>query len=161
MAENIADEIVGDVEELFDFQPKPGGMIERHRTEKARREAAQKEAEQAAEHVEERGYRAVKTVILSPEVTNVNAVNVGSGATAMVLPNSPYRYRATIIATAAITLGKDQAQVTNGNGFPLAANVPMVINSRAQLWAYGGSPTVPGAATVNVLTETYGPELAS
>jgi hypothetical protein len=153
MAENIADEIIGDVEELFDYQPKPGGMIERHRTEKARREAAQKEKEQSEEKVEERSYKAVKTVVISPEITNVNAVNIGAGATAMVLPGSPYRFRATVVASASITLGKDQGQVTNGGGFPLAANVPMVINSRAQLWAFAA-----GAAIVNVLTETYGPE---
>lgn len=158
MAENIADEIVGDVEELFNYAPKAGGMIERHRTEKARREAAQKEKEQAEEKVEERSYKAVKTVVLSPEVTNVNTVPIASGATAMVLPNSPYRFHAWLVSTAAITLGKDQGQVTNGGGFPLAANTMFPISSRAQLWAYGGSPTLPGAAVVSIITETYGPE---
>jgi hypothetical protein len=156
MAENVVDEIVADVEELFDYQPKPGGMIDRHRQESARREAAQKEREQASEKVEERTYKAVKTIVLSPEVTNVNQVNIGAGATAMVLPNSPYRAHAWLVASAAISLGKDQAQVTNGGGFPIAANTPFPVVSRAQLWAFAA-----GATVVNVLTETYGPEQVS
>lgn len=149
--ENIAEEIIEDIEDVF--KPKPGGMIDRHRQEKARREAAAKEAENAAERVEENASFAVKVAQVAPEITTTNAVNVPAGGSAQILPLSKYRYRATVVASASVTLAENAGKALSGQGFPLAANTPLVINSRAQLYAAAS-----GAAVVSVLAEIYAPE---
>lgn len=156
MTENPVEEVIHDVEDIF--SPKPGGMIDRHRQAEARREAAQREAENAAERVEENASFAVKVTVIKPELVATTVINVASGGTAQILPLNKYRYRATIIATAAIVLAPNAGQALGGNGYPLPANTPIVIESRAQLYAYGGSPTLPGAATVSVIAEIYSPE---
>ena len=149
--ENIAEVILEDVEDIF--HPKPGGMIDRHRQDKARREAAAKEAENAAERVEENASFAVKVTQISPEVTTTNTVSVPAGASAQILPLSKYRYRATIISTATVTLAENAGKALGGQGYPLPANTPMVILSRAQLYAAAS-----GAAVVSVIAEIYAPE---
>jgi len=151
VAEDIIDDVIDAVEDLFPH--KPGGMIDRMRAEDARREAAQKEREQAAEHIEERSYKAVKIVQLGPEISNVNIVNIPAGGTQMILPNSPYRFFAVFVSSVAITIGKDQGQALSG-GYPIAPNVPFQVNSRAQIWASAATPAV-----VSIYTESYGPEL--
>jgi len=149
--ESFVEEIIDDVEDIF--QPKPGGLIDRHRQEKARREAAQKEAENAAERVEENASFAVKVTHISPEITITNTVNIAAGASAQILPLSKYRYRATVIASATVTLAENAGKALGGQGFTLAANTPFIIFSRAQLYAAAA-----GAATVSVLAEVYAPE---
>jgi hypothetical protein len=139
--------------EQFVFHPKPGGMVDRHRQERARREAAEAEAQNVSERVEEQSYKAVKVAPESPEVVACNSVNVPAGGTAQVLPGSPYRYRVTLIASATVILGKDSSQALGGSGFPLPANVPLVLVTRSQLWAFAT-----GAATVGVIAELYAPE---
>jgi hypothetical protein len=129
-------------------------MIDSWHKAHAQREAAQREAENAAEKVEERASYAVKVTQLQPEITATNVVNIAAGATQQILPNAPYRYKATIIASSTLVLSKDASQALGGIGFPLPANVPMVINSRAQL--YGSAV---GACIVGVLTESYAPEM--
>ena len=151
MEENIAEEIIEDVEDIF--HPRPGGMIDRHRQEKARREAAQHEAENAAEQVDENAAFAVKVTQLSPEITTTNSLNVPAGGSTQILPLSKYRYRATVIASAAVTLAENPGKALGGQGFPLPAATPFVINSRAQLYA-----AATGAAIVSVIVENYAPE---
>jgi hypothetical protein len=150
-AENPVEEIVEEVEHIF--LPRPGGMVDTWHKERARREAAQREAQNAAEKIEEGASYAVKVTQLMPEITSINSVNIAAGATAMVLPNSPYRYRATLIASATVVLAKDNSQALGQVGFSLPANTPLVINSRAQLYAFAT-----GAATVSVIAELYAPE---
>lgn len=152
MEENIAEEIIEDVEDVF--HPKPGGIIERLREDKARREAAQHEAENAAERVEENASFAVKVAQLSPEVIITNAFNIAASANAQILPLSKYRYRATVISTVTVTLAENAGKALNGQGFPLPANTPMIIFSRAQLYAAATG----GAAVVSVISEIYAPE---
>ena len=151
MEENIAEEIIEDVEDFF--HPKPGGIIERHRQEKARREAAQKEAENAAEHVEENASHAVKTAQITPEIITTNSFNVPAGGSVQILPLSKYRYRATVISSVAVTLAENSGKALSGQGFSLPANTPFTLNSRAQLYAGGAA-----AAAVSVLSEIYAPE---
>jgi hypothetical protein len=128
-------------------------MVARAREDRARREAADEAARNAAEPVQETAYKGVKVVILSPEITSVNVINIGAGATQMILPNAEYRYRATIKTSAAITLGKDSSQALGGAGYPLAStDPPLIINSRAQLWAFAA-----GATIVSVIAESYAP----
>jgi len=75
-----------------------------------------------------------------------------------LLPNSPYRYRATVIVTTAassVILGKDSSQALGGVGFALPTGIPLPVYARAQLYAFnpGGA-----AVVVSVLAELYGPE---
>lgn len=154
--ENPVEEVVEAVENVF--LPKPGGMIDSWHKERARREAAQREAENAAEKVEEGAAYAVKVTQLQPEVTTTNIVTIQAGATAMILPAAPYRYRATIIvvtAASTVILARDNSQALGGSGFPLPTGIPMVINSRAQLY---GANTGGAAVQVAVLSEMYAAE---
>jgi hypothetical protein len=152
--EGPIEEVVEAVEHVF--SPRPGGMIDSWHKERARREAAQREAENAAEKVEEGAAYAVKVTQLQPELTAINIVTIAPGGNAMILPKGPYRYRACIaVITAASTvlLAIDQSQATSAIGFPLlTANPPFTTNSRGQLWASN-----PGGATVQVavLAESY------
>jgi hypothetical protein len=159
--EDILGEIESDVERVF--TPRPGGMIDRYHQEKARREAAEKRREQEEEHVEQAAYRAVKTAQEMPETLVTNVIPIQPGATQMVLPNSSYRYRATIIATAVTVptvnpiLAKDSSQALGGAGFPLPMNTPFIVNARAQLWV--GNPASNAVTiSISVLSEIYAPE---
>lgn len=152
MEENIAEEIIEDVEDIF--HPRPGGIIDRHRQEKARREAAQHEAENAEEKVEENAAFAVKVAQVTPEVIVTSTYNIPAGNYAQVLPLSKYRYRATVISSVTVTLAENSGKALGGQGFPLPANTPVVIFSRAQLYAVASG----GAAVVSVISEIYAPE---
>lgn len=144
-----------DVEEMF--KPKPGGMIDRHRQEQARKEAAKNEREQSKERVEEPAYKAIKTTPVSPEGFSVSLVNVPAGGQAIILPYNPYRYRAVVtVVTAASTviLAKDAGAALSGVGFPLTtANGPMPLYGRGQM--IGSSVA---AIQVAVISEYYAPE---
>jgi hypothetical protein len=149
---DIVEEIIDEVEEVF--KPRPGGMVDRHRQEKARREAALKQDEQADERIEETSYRAIKTTQISPEITSTPSYNLAAGATQMILPLSEYRYRAVISASVSVLLCKDNGSALSGIGFPIPANTPFPVYSRAQLWA----AAIGGAVTVSVFAEIYAPE---
>lgn len=155
---NPLEEIVEEVETVVEhvFEPRPGGMVDTWHKEKARREAAQREAENAAEKVQEGAAYAVKVTQLQPEVTTVNIVTVPAGATAMLLPASPFRYRASIsVVTTGKTalLSRDNGQALGGVGFPVVqGNPPFIVNSRAQLWAFNSDVN---AIQVAVLSESY------
>ena len=116
-------DIVTAIEEDIEgvFQPKPGGIVDRHRQDKARREEAARERQNADERQEEHGYKSVKVTVLSPEVVATNTVVIPAGGTGMVLPNSPYRSKATIISSVPIILAKDASSAlggTNAQGAP-------------------------------------------
>lgn len=149
--EAIVGVIEHDVEAIF--KPKPGGLVEKAREDRARRQAAEEAARQAQEPIQEPNFKSVKVSVLSPEITAVNVVNIPAGATAMILPNSEYRYRATIKTSAALVIAKDGSQALGQVGYPMAAtDPPLVIMSRGQLYAFAQ-----GAAVVSVITESYGP----
>src|SRR5215469_5611808 len=114
MEDDIIATIAADAEEIVHFPAKPGGLVDRHRQEKARREAAEKQREQEAELEQEPSYKAVKVIILSPEVVSGNTFNFAVGASpGMILPNMEYRYAATIMLmpiagqTPTVILAKD------------------------------------------------------
>jgi hypothetical protein len=143
--------IIEDVESIF--PAKAGGIVARAREERARRQAAEEAARQSAEPVNEPNFKSVKVTALSPEITSTNVINIGAGATAMILPNNEYRYRATIKATGPIIIAKDNSQALGGTGYPYAVtDPPLIIFSRAQLYAYAV-----GAVTVSVIMESYAP----
>lgn len=156
MSENFAEQIIEDVEDLF--HPKPGGIVDRHRQERARREAAEQEAENVSQRVEEASYKAVKVAVQSPEVFSPAVFTIGPGGDAQILPLSRYRSRATILvvtAASSIILAKDNGASLSANGLPLPTGIPFTVNGRGQLWAHN-----PGGATVQVgvLSELYAPE---
>lgn len=161
-AENPVEEIEEVIEHVF--TPRPGGMIDNWHKEKARREAAQRESENVAEKIEENASYTVKVAQVMPEITGTNLVTLAAGATAMILPNAPYRYRATLIGVipvnssgaGTVILSRDQSQALGNVGFPLVPKIPMVINSRAQLWAV--NPDQANPVQVGILTESYAPE---
>jgi hypothetical protein len=153
---DVVEEVIDDVLDLFPH--KPGGMIDRHHQAEAQREALKKEREQEAERIEAPAYKAVKTAQVTGSVIATNVITIPVGGNAMILPLSPYRYRATIsIDTAAskVILAKDASAALGGTGFTYATGTPLVITSQAQLWGYN-----PGAAaiTISILAEIYGPE---
>lgn len=162
MAEDIIQEAEQAIEEIVEFPFKPGGIIDRHRQERARREALQKEREQAAEQVEEESYKSVKVIILAPEIISGNTFTLAPGQNVMILPAMPYRYAATIMLvpltgqTPVIVLAKDSGQALSSVGFTLSAGVAMRIITRAQLWAFNPSGTL--TVQVSALAEIYGPE---
>jgi hypothetical protein len=153
--ETISD-VIEDVEDIF--SPKPGGMVDGHRKERARREAAEREAENAAEPIEEASYKAVKVAIIKPNVTATNSFTIAAGGNAQILPLSPYRYRAgvtVVTAASSVLLSENLTKAVGGIGYPLATGVEKVVESRGQLYAYN-----PGGAaiTVAVMVELYQPE---
>jgi hypothetical protein len=93
--EDIVSEVIDDVEELF--TPKPGGMIDRHHQEQARRQAAQQEKQNIDQRIEESSYKAVKTAPQSPESFSPISFTIQPGGTQQILPLSPYRYRAVVM----------------------------------------------------------------
>lgn len=148
-----ADEVV---EELF--PPKPGGLVDRHRKRRAAEEAQEEIAKDAQERIEQPAFKSVKVAPQGPEEIAAQTITIGAGGTALVLPMSPYRFRATILlvtSAATIVLAKDQSAALGNNGFQLPAGIPFPVYSRAQLWAFnpGGS-----AVTVSILAEIYAPE---
>lgn len=140
------------------FPPKPGGLVDRHRKRVADQEAANAQAEHEAESIEGPSYKAVKVAPESPEVFSPMTYTIAAGASAMILPNSPYRYRATInLVTAASTvvLAKDSGAALGGVGFILGPTGPYPVYSRAQLWAYNSTGS---SIQVSVMAELYAPE---
>jgi len=161
MAEDIIQETEKLVEEVIDFPVKPGGLIDRHRQEKARREAMQREREQAEEPIEESSYKAVKVTPLAPGIISAQTVPIAIGGQAQVAPAMPYRYALTVMLvpitgqTPTIVLAKDAGQALSGIGFTLTAGVPVRFTSRAQMYAFNPSAQ---AVQVSVLAEIYAPE---
>jgi hypothetical protein len=156
IVETTIEDIVDTVEEIF--PAKPGGMVTRHRDERARREAAEHEAENIAERIEEASYKAVKVAQIKPNITVTNSFIIPAGGNAQILPLSKYRFYATVVvvtAASSVLLSESPTKATGGIGFPLATAVPQPINSRAQLYAFNPGGT---AVTVAVLVEVYEPE---
>jgi hypothetical protein len=157
--ESPVEEVIEDVEDLF--MPRAGGIVDRHRQERARRAAAEADAQNRAEKIERPSFRSVKVAQTSPEVINPQTVTVPAGGVAMVLPNSPYRYKAVLLVSTTATsvlLAKDQSNALGGVGFTLPSGVPLTLDTRAQLWAYNVSGS---AVAVSVIAMIYGPETVS
>jgi hypothetical protein len=156
----MADQIIEAAEEIEAelFPPKPGGLVDRHRQRKAAQRAAADLAEQEQVPVEGPSYRAVKVAPESPEGLSAITYTIAEGGSAMILPNSPYRYRATVLVVTAVStviLAKDSGGALGQNGFVLPAGLPLPLYSRAQLWAYNNSGQ---AVQVSVIAELYAPE---
>lgn len=166
-------EIFEAADEIFEevFPPKPGGMVDRHRKRKAAELAAQQEAEDAAEPVEQSSYRAVKVAPEAPEVFNAITYTIAPGAYAMILPNAPFRVRAIVriipvqAVSSSIILAKDSGSALGGAGYSIQSiatasgffgDAPLELHHRGQLYAANNSATT---VQISVLSESYKPEL--
>lgn len=155
---DIIDDVEDAAEEFLGFTPKPNGLINRHRKERARREEAQREKENIDDAIEAPSYTAVKVAQQQPEIFAPYVVTIQPGGASEILANSPYRFRATILLSTAasnVILCKDQGAAISANGIPLATGIPFPVNARAQLWGFN-----PGGAVIQVgiLAELYSPE---
>lgn len=162
--EDTAENFIDLAEDVFMFHPKPGGMVDQHRKERERNRIREQQAAQVAERVEERGYQAVKTAQLSPEVFGTQTFTIASGAKRMILPLRPYRFRATVILiqprtpldyTDCIVLSKDENNATSGVGAVFPPNIPTEFRGRGQLWAYNPLNI---SVQVSIVAEEYAPE---
>jgi hypothetical protein len=150
--EELVEDVAKPLEDVV-IAPRPGGFIDRWEKEKAAKAAEADRAKNEAEPIQQASYKAVKVAQEQPEIFGITTVNIPAGGVAMILPNSPYRYRATIITTATTVLSKNQGAALGGVGFPLPANTVLTLNGRGQLWGAAS-----GAAVVSVISELYAPE---
>ena len=155
-AEDTVEDVIEDIESIF--SPRPNGMIQRHRDERARRAEAERERENIDSRVEQKSYKTVKVAQTSPETLNAISYTILAGAYAQILPLSPYRYRATVMvitAEAGVILAKDSGNALSGVGFTLPSNVPLPLFGRGQLYAYNDTGVT---VIVSVISELYAPE---
>ena len=133
-AEDIASEVIDKAEEFF--SPKPGGIVDRHRKEVARRKEAERERENADEPVEQLAYRSIKVTQLSPEIISPAVFSIPAGQYALILPSSPYRYRALVSVTplAYTALGSSPVNPQ------VLVMVPPVLNSTDSYFNYTNQP---------------------
>jgi hypothetical protein len=150
------------VEEVADelFPPKPGGLVDRHRKREAEKRAAEDEAANAAEPVEQLAYKAVKVAAQSPENFNPITYVIAAGTAVAILPLNKFRYRATVLlitAASTVVLARDNGNAISQAGFILPTGIPLPLVARGQLYAF--NPT--GASVqVSVISEVYAPEPA-
>lgn len=162
MADDIIAEVEKAAEEIVEFPFRPGGLIDRHRQDQARRDAILKQREQAAEQIEEDSYKAVKTVDLSPEIISAQTFSITPLGNTPIAPGMEYRSALTVMLvpiaaqTPLVILAKDSGQAISGLGFTLSAGVPVRIRSRAQLYAFNPSGSL--TIQVSVLAEIFAPE---
>lgn len=157
---DIIDEVVTEVEAVVEetFKPKPGGLVDTHRKNKARRDEAQREKENADERVEEPSYKAIKTTNLAPESISTVTYNVAQGARQLILPLNKYRHRATIQIQTTSGFGlicKDESSAVGGIGYILGNFQPLILETRGQVWfqnQFGGT------CIICVISEFYAPE---
>ena len=155
-------EFVEAVEESVNemFPPKPGGLVDKFRKKAAEERARQDEETNAAEPIEQRSYRAVKVAQTSPEIFQAITYTIPAGGYAMVLPQSPYRFRATLLVItsgATAILAKDSGNAISGTGFTLPYGVTLPVNSRGQLYAFNNTGSI---IQLSVIAELYAPETA-
>jgi hypothetical protein len=157
--ENIITETVQEAEHVIqEFLPRPGGMIERFRQERARREETEHERENTDARIEAASYKAVKVAQQSPEVFIAITYTILAGGSAPILPLSPYRNRATILvitSAATVILAKDNGNAISGTGFALPVGIPLILTTRAQVYAFNNTGST---VQVSVITESYAPE---
>lgn len=149
----VADEAMDDL-----FPPRPGGLVHKHRQRVAAAQAEVQEDAQEQERIEQPSYKAVKVAPESPEVFTAITTTIAAGGTAPILPLNKYRYRAVIMVITtggSAVLARDNGNAISGSGFVLPANVPLILMTRAQVWAFNNT----GASVqVSVISESYAPE---
>lgn len=158
MAENVIEDIEERVEDLFPH--KPGGMVDRHRKERAKREAEAAEREHVSEKIEQSSYKAVKVAQQSPEKFVPVTYTIAPGGTGPVLPLNPYRYRASIMlvtvgATVVLCADNGGAIANPPVGFTLPYGIPFPVFGRGQLIGFNNTAST---IQVSVLSENYAPE---
>lgn len=160
-AVETVEDVVDQVEEIF--LPRPDGIVSRHRAERVRREAMEKERENESNRVEEHSYKAVKTSELMPEIFSTNVASIPPGGYAMVLPLNEYRYRATLelvqqfttVTVATPAFPGSAAAIQNPYPFPvtvvISGGTATATTVNGQLVGPGdGTYIVPAAGSISV-----------
>lgn len=142
------------------FPPKPGGMVEQAR--------AAKNTYAEVEHVVDTGYyKPVDVHIHEPEVVSFQtyAISTTVNPTLRILGHDLNRKRAVVmtldepvvvannVASAADSRNAGAGSAgTSAGGFVLSVNVPLVLESRGEVWVAATNST---ATRVSVAVESY------
>jgi len=142
-------------EELEQFPPRPGGMVDTAR--KAAGNAVDAVDAPVDVEVQDQGYAAIRVVPQASDTFAARSVNVPVGGTVLLLPEDRNRKRATILVattSATIVLSQSSGNADNGKGFVLPTGVPLPVEGKGMLYVNN-----PGAAVVqvSVLSELYAP----
>jgi hypothetical protein len=160
--EATVDALVHDAEELF--PPRPGGMVDRHRKQKAAEEAAREAGRDS--DVAELGrdkVRAVRTVVESPDLGGTPSVVLSSGNPVLrLLPRDSHRKAAVILAIdndVYLTTDEGLARTLQGNatgagGFYLPAGTPIPVTDTAEWWAAATTTATTSRVSVMVNRES-------
>ena len=164
---SIEEKVLDDIAEIF--PPKPGGLIDRARKEEAARKAAIKQVEEeVADKIEDRAYRAVKVADEMPEDASAHTFVVSDASGIQRLLGQDMLRRRAVVLTldqpVVIATGLAEASDSNNpaagtaavsaSGFVLPINVPLVLETRHEIWV---TPTSATATRVSVLVEKYAP----
>lgn len=162
MSGNIIRDLETRVEDEI-FSPRPGGMVDTFRKREAALRAAEAEQQNTDQPVQERAYRAVKVALESPEVLSAQTITIQPGQFAMVLPQNPMRYRATVkfvsngSAQANAVVARDSSAALGRNGYMLSYGETLVTHTRAAVYVFNADTA---AISVSVLAELYASQVS-
>jgi hypothetical protein len=137
------------------FQPKPGGMVDTLRKQRAQAEADAQQAEHEREEIQERASKAVKVAVESPEQVSATTFNLAPGGSALILPASDFRSSAKILVNTSggeVYLSPMQNSAEGSYGFLLPAGLLLPVSTRGLLYAANPGAT---AVQVSVIAESY------
>jgi hypothetical protein len=154
MSETILQKVEDLIADVDPFPAKPGGLVDQARKRMAAEAARAQEAENEAELVEQRAYKAVKTT----EVFQAQTLTIAAGGWAPLLVDDPFRFRAVVClltAAATVVLAADQSNASGQHGFTLTPGICLDIRTRGPLYAANPGGSV---IQVSVMAEKYAPE---
>jgi hypothetical protein len=142
-------------EELEQFPPRPGGMVDTAR--QAAQSAASTDVASDDAEVQDQDYTAIRVASQAADTFAARSVNVPIGGTVLLLPEDRNRKRATILvvtATSTVVMSQSSGNADNGKGFALPTGVPLPVEAKGMLYVNN-----PGASVVQVsiLSELYTP----
>lgn len=165
--EDLMMDVVSDVDP---FPAKPGGLIDQHRRAEAARAAREAQAENAAQAIDNRAYKAVKTADEMPEVAATRTVYVSTATGVVPLVGTDMLRRRLVVTTLdePVVLAPDLGSANDGNneavgtagatvnasGAVIPVGVPVVLENRS---AWFLVPTSATPTRVSVIAESYAP----
>ena len=139
-----------------DFQPRPGGLVEAARKQRAAQEsaAAQKAEQDAAPRP--RKAHTVTVKIRQPNLFGAKTMTIAAGASAMAMPANPNRKRGKInliTSSATVLIARDRSSADSGTGYILQSGQPPETFEHTRE-VYLNNPGA-SAIQVSVFTESY------
>jgi len=139
-----------------DFQPRPGGLVDTARKQRARQQsAAQAQAEKDAEP-KPRKQRPIPVKIKQPDDWGARTITLAEGQSIQAMPADPNRKRGKVnllTASASVLIAKDRSAADSGTGYTLqSGQPPEEFEHTREVWLNN-----PGASSiqVSVYTESY------